>query len=88
MIITRTFDCHAHAYDGEDGYMTLIQIAETYGVLIHDATEDEVPAGWLDWADWYTITGPLEHVRRFIIEEYTGGDERWADELIGSGESI
>lgn len=67
-----TIDCHAHEFDGTDGYLTLEGIAETYGVMIHDASTDEAPAGWHDWAAWYVVEGPYAHLLHFLKEEYAG----------------
>jgi hypothetical protein len=80
-------DCHAyawHEYDDEYpecGPDNLIRFAETYGVIVEFLDDDESPAP--RWAWWYRITGPRDNVRRFLLDEYAGGDDDLVDDMLG-----
>jgi hypothetical protein len=76
--MTIEVDCHAHPFDGEDDYLTLVGVAETYGVLI-----EELPAHpHHGWAWWYRVTGPADNLRRFLVEEYYGEDTDLIDGML------
>lgn len=77
-VMTIEIDCHAHPFDGNDDYLSLVGVAETYGVLIAELPEHE----WAGWAWWYRVTGPREHLRRFLMEEYCGNDDALVDDML------
>lgn len=83
-VITIEVDCHAYAWHLPDpnypecGPDNLVRMAETYGVMVR-FMPDHVCA---DWASWYEIVGPREHVVRLLTDEYAG-DEMLAREMVG-----
>lgn len=80
-------DCHTFPWhddpEGRAGYgeddqlPTMVGLAETYGVLVEHLADHPL-AGW---AWWYRLTGPGEHLRRLLAEEYAGGYPE-ADEML------
>lgn len=85
-IVTMEIDCHDHPYHVVDaeypecGPENLIRIAETYGILIKFLPEHS----WSEWAWWYEVTGPREHIVRFLTDEFTGAEPE-ARELVECG---
>lgn len=74
--ITMLIDCHAHDFDGQDGYPTLEAIKAEYDVDVRDVKLDDphpMP-GWETWATWYEVKGDAENVRRFLKAEYSEDD--------------
>jgi len=80
-ILRLEVDCHAYAWHEphpdytECGPDNLVRMAETYGVLVRHLPEH----AWADWAYWYEIIGPYEHIVRLLTDEYTGDEEAARD---------
>lgn len=85
--ITIEIDCHSypwHIVDAEYpecGPDNLIRMAEQYGVLMAFLPDHDMA----DWAYWYRITGPREHIVRLLVDEYAG-DRATAEDLVGAYE--
>jgi hypothetical protein len=69
VIVTVDCDAHAYAFDGLDGHPSLIEVAEAFGVLVEDVTDEIWGERALCWV--YRFTGPQDNVRR-AIDEYWG----------------
>lgn len=76
--MTIELDCHAEPWDGLDGNPSLVEMAEEYAVMIVALPDHHLA----DWAAWYNVTGPREHLRHFLAERYCGSPEE-ADEILG-----
>lgn len=83
-VITIDADAHCYPFDGNqddpssgrpNGNPSLVEIAETFGVLVEDRTADV----WGDhpWCWVYRFTGPRDNVYRAISEYW--GEDYWDD---------
>jgi hypothetical protein len=88
--ITITVDCHSYPWHARESWMdaddfpevgpdNLTRMAETFGILIRFLPDHPMS----EWAWWYEVTGPYEHLVRFLTAEYTGDEELARDMIAG-----